>query len=95
MSIPSHFEGKIYFLYNTKHGFLAVNDNDCLNDSEEYTLLAEHEVPRIDFDTEALTGKVVDRLQEQIQKERAESSRRVKHLEDRINSLLALEHQEA
>lgn len=93
MNIPTQHTGPLHFYWRTQYDFLSITPNRNLDECEEYIYLGSSESITVEF--EDVTGKAIDALEEQIEAEKVASAHRVAVIQGRIESLRALEYQEA
>ena len=93
MNIPTEFNGKIYFYWNTRFDFLITRPGAdyAAADDDEYVFVGESQPIRVEL-LDPRPG-IVEALEKQITKERAESQRRIELLQGKIQQMLALECQ--
>lgn len=91
--LGNEWKGKVYVYWNARYGFLSLHYSDALEDSVEYILLGTSEeitVPLIA--REDVVNKQVEALRAERQRILAESQRRADEIDQKIQSLLAIEH---
>ncbi len=91
--LGNEWTGKVYVYWNTRYGFLTLDHRDIFEDASDYILLGTSEeitVPLIA--REDAINKQVEALRAERQRVLAESQRRADEIEQKIQSLLAIEH---
>lgn len=87
MNIPSEFNGKIYFWWNTKFEFFTTSDTKDMR--TEYILIGESEELHVKLSDGRASA--VEALERQIKEELAASEHRLNVLRGKIQNLMALE----
>ncbi len=86
-NLPEEVTTDVYLLMDDS-GWLASNITEL---SEHYTTIGKVEVTFKIKRKDKITGDIVDRLKDGAQKIRADAEVKCKRIDDKINSLLAIE----
>ncbi len=90
-NLPEEITTTLYAYYNTDFNFISYRDNNDIRDS---TMVLMSEGVSVDFKItgrDVITKNVVDGLKAESQKIRADAEVKCKRIDDKINSLLAIE----
>lgn len=91
IEIPKRLEETVYIFLNIKYGHITVHSSDVSEYFEGSILLRTLDIacdlPEID-----ITGKVIDSLKKQKQKIEAETHIKLTEIDQKIQSLLAIEY---
>ena len=91
--LGNEWKGRVYVYWSTRYGGLSLDYSDILDGCADYILLGKSEeitVPLIA--REDAVSKQVEALRAERQRVLAESQRRADEIEQKIKSLLAIEH---
>ena len=100
MECPKGFKGKVAICWHTRYEWLSSTlisyPNQTLDDAieadDERVYLGCVDIDA-KFETTDIVGKQINSLEQQIEKERAESQRRINVILGKIRDLQSLEHQ--
>ncbi len=91
-NLPEEITVEMYAYYNTEFNFISYRDN---NDVRNSAMVLMSEGVSMTFKTAnkgAITKQAVDNLKAESQKIRADAEVKCKRIDDKINSLLAIEN---